>query len=170
LAVELLENRLLPAGDLLFQATESVAVTLRLSEGTVQIADSSEPSTVLASKPLNEITAGVRIEGNTFDVHLTIDAQFWDNDFEEIPYSSTSGTIRIVPAGSRNAIPEPSTFLSSRFSSWAQRCTCGGSCQNATAPHAYGGHTVSQAITARPGCPPRRFLLFLCRSTGCGGP
>ena len=74
LAVELLENRLLLTGDLLYQATEPVALTLRLSEGTVQIVDTSQPATVLASKPLNEITAGVRIEGNTFDVSLTIDA------------------------------------------------------------------------------------------------
>jgi len=74
LAVEFLEDRRLLAADLVYQATESVALTLRLSEGTVQIVDTSQLTTVLASTPLNEITAGVRIDGNAFDVSLTIDA------------------------------------------------------------------------------------------------
>ena len=74
MGVELLEDRRLLAGDLLFQATESGNLTLRLSAGDVQIVDTSAPATVFASKPVSDITAGVRIEGNTHDVNLTIDA------------------------------------------------------------------------------------------------
>ncbi|NLX96068.1 MAG: hypothetical protein GXY83_07820, partial [Rhodopirellula sp.] len=72
--MELLEDRFLLAGNLLFQATGPGTVMLRLSGGDVQIVDTATAATVLASKPLGEITEGVRIEGNTFDVYLTIDA------------------------------------------------------------------------------------------------
>lgn len=72
LTAELLESRRLLTGDLFFQATGSGDLLLQLSGDTLQVVDTS--STVLASKSLDEITEGVLIEGNAYDVQLTIDA------------------------------------------------------------------------------------------------
>ncbi|MCI0464745.1 MAG: hypothetical protein L0Z62_48090, partial [Gemmataceae bacterium] len=74
LVVERLEDRLAPAGDLLFRATNATPLTLRVVGEDFQIVDSEAPFTVLASSPLAAITAGVRIEGADFDLHLTVDA------------------------------------------------------------------------------------------------
>lgn len=96
-ALECLEDRRLLAGGLLFQANESLAVTLRLAEGTVQIVETSEPATILASKPLAEITAGVRIEGNAFDVSLTMDGSL----------SAIAGGIQFVGGTGTNSLTGP---------------------------------------------------------------
>ena len=72
LTTELLEDRRLLAADLLFQATGPGDLFLRLSDSDLQIVDAS--STVLVAKPLSEITEGIQIDGNSYDVQLTIDA------------------------------------------------------------------------------------------------
>src|SRR5262245_13715173 len=74
LGLELLEDRITPTGDLWFQASGAEALTLRLSGEDLQIIDTGDPSQVRASRPLSAITTGVRIEGNGYDVGLTIDA------------------------------------------------------------------------------------------------
>ena len=74
LAIEQLEDRRLLAGSFLYQATASGDLLLRLADGDVQVVDGSTPPTVLAFKPLSEITTGVRIEGTTCNLNLTIDA------------------------------------------------------------------------------------------------
>ncbi len=66
LGVALLENRLLLAGDMLFEATAPGTLLLRLSGDDVQIVDAGMPTTVLAAKALDDISDGVRIEGNTY--------------------------------------------------------------------------------------------------------
>src|SRR5262245_4867984 len=75
LSVEQLEDRIAPVGDLVYQAIDATPLTLQLTtDEVVQIVNTNAPTTVLASKPLNEITEGVRIEGAGHDVRLTIDA------------------------------------------------------------------------------------------------
>jgi hypothetical protein len=74
LVVERLEDRIAPAGDLLFRATDATPLTLRVVGEDFQIVDSEASFTVLASSPLAAITAGVRIEGASHDLHLTIEA------------------------------------------------------------------------------------------------
>ncbi|HEX5104260.1 MAG TPA: hypothetical protein VFV87_10640, partial [Pirellulaceae bacterium] len=69
---EALEERQMLAGDLVYEADNAAPLTLRLSGGTVEIINSNT-SGVLASEALSDITTGVRIEGNEFDVRLTID-------------------------------------------------------------------------------------------------
>lgn len=73
-ALEGLEDRRLLTGGLLFQATESLAVTLRLAGEVVEIVDTGHPSAVRASMPAADITSGVQVFGNGFDVDLTLDA------------------------------------------------------------------------------------------------
>ena len=72
LAVELLEERLAPAGGLLYEATTAAPLTLRLTGNTLEVVNTNT-SGVLASKALADITTGVRIEGDGFNVNLTID-------------------------------------------------------------------------------------------------
>src|SRR5262249_52895660 len=74
LCLELLEERLAPAaGELLYQATGSMALLLRASGSNIQVVYADSPSTVLASRSLFEITDGIHIVGNGFNVGLTID-------------------------------------------------------------------------------------------------
>src|SRR5262249_10519340 len=74
LGLELLEERITPVGDFRFQASGAGALTLRQAGGDLQIVDTDAPSVVQAAKPLSDITGGVRIEANGFNVNLTIDA------------------------------------------------------------------------------------------------
>src|SRR5262245_2737741 len=72
LTLEILEERLAPAGNLLYTATDPAPLTLRLSGGTIEVANTTT-SGVLASKALADITSGVLIQGSSFNVNLTID-------------------------------------------------------------------------------------------------
>ncbi len=69
---EILEERLAPAGGLLYEAVTAAPLTLRLSGNTVEVVNSNT-SGVLASKALADIDSGVRIDGHGFNVNLTID-------------------------------------------------------------------------------------------------
>ncbi len=73
LTLEFLEDRRMMAGNLDYQAVASTPLTLRLASDDLQVVDSNNPSIVLASELLSDITGGVHIEGNSFDVNLTID-------------------------------------------------------------------------------------------------
>src|SRR5262245_5402156 len=72
LAPESLEERLAPAGNLFYEAVSPAPLTLRLSGNTVEVVNTNT-SGVLASKALSEISTGVLIEGDGFNVNLTID-------------------------------------------------------------------------------------------------
>src|SRR5262245_212542 len=71
-AIEILEERLAPAGGLIYEAISAAPLTLRLSGGTLEIVNTTT-SGVLASKALADITTGVRIEGDGYNANLTID-------------------------------------------------------------------------------------------------
>src|SRR5437660_11234871 len=71
LGMELLEDRITPVGDWRYQAGGAAALTLRQEGGELQIVETDAPSVVHAAKPLADITGGVQIEGNGFDVNLT---------------------------------------------------------------------------------------------------
>src|SRR5262249_32984497 len=74
LILERLEERLAPAaGQLLYPATRSMALLLRAAGSDIQVVYADSPSTVLASRSLLEITDGIRIVGNGYNVNLTID-------------------------------------------------------------------------------------------------
>jgi hypothetical protein len=75
LSLERLEDRIvLNADSLFFQALDSTPLTLRQSGVEIQIVKTQAPFEVLTSRPMAEISAGVRVEGNGHDVSLTIDA------------------------------------------------------------------------------------------------
>ena len=73
---EPLEPRILLAANLDFLASASTPqqLTLLADSTRVQIVASNDPSQVLASELLANITGGVRVAGNGFDLQLTIDA------------------------------------------------------------------------------------------------
>jgi hypothetical protein len=70
--IENLEERLVLAGQLLYEAITEAPLTLQLSGGTVEVVNTIT-SGVLASKALADITTGVRIEAAGFNIDLTID-------------------------------------------------------------------------------------------------
>src|SRR5215212_5167773 len=72
LGLESLEQRLMLAGGLLYEAISPAPLTLRLSGNTFEVVNTTT-SGVLASKALADITTGVRIEGDGFNFNLTID-------------------------------------------------------------------------------------------------
>lgn len=79
--LEELEARILLAGDvgddtreLLYTATSATPLTLRQVGTDLQVVNTTNPAVLFASKPLSEITIGIRLEGANFDVSLTIDA------------------------------------------------------------------------------------------------
>ena len=67
-----LEERIAPAGGLTYAAISPAPLTVRLSGNTVEVIN-TVTSGVLASKALVEIDAGVKIDGNGFNVTLTVD-------------------------------------------------------------------------------------------------
>ena len=76
LAGEVLEERTLLSSSLVFTAgaASPTSVTLRMDGTDVQVVDSANSSTVLASESLANITNGVQIAGNGFNVSLTVDS------------------------------------------------------------------------------------------------
>src|SRR5437764_754972 len=76
LACEVLEDRTLLSSSLVFTAGAATPkdVTLRADGSTVEVVDSSNFSTVLASELLSNITSGAQISGNGFNVNLTVDS------------------------------------------------------------------------------------------------
>src|SRR4051794_22832052 len=72
LGLESLEARLMLTGGLLYEAISPAPLTLRLSGNTFEVVNTTT-SGVLASKALEGITTGVRIEGDGFNFDLTID-------------------------------------------------------------------------------------------------
>src|SRR5262245_20514269 len=97
LGLEPLEDRVTPTGDLWYQAGGAEDLTLRRSGDDLQVVDTNRLSVVRASKPLGQITDGVRIEGNGFDVNLTVDASV----------SRVAGGIRFDAGAGTNALLGP---------------------------------------------------------------
>ena len=71
--IQRLEDRTLLSAAMLFQAIDATPLTLQVAETELQVVDTNSPETVLASAVLSELTAGVTIAGNGYDVDLTID-------------------------------------------------------------------------------------------------
>src|SRR5262245_2179445 len=74
LTVETLEDRTLLDSSLSYQAVANTPLTLRQAGNELQVVDSTNNSVVLASELVANITGGVRIAGDHFDVALTVDA------------------------------------------------------------------------------------------------
>ena len=73
-AVESLEARILLTQDLLYRSTDATPLTLRATGNVLQVVPTTDPSTVLAARPIALIAGGVRVEGGGYDVSYTIDA------------------------------------------------------------------------------------------------
>ncbi|MFO0939982.1 MAG: hypothetical protein U0930_04380 [Pirellulales bacterium] len=72
--VEHLEGRLLmDASGLLYRATNDTPITLLVRSGQLEVVETAFPTQVFASSPLATLTQGAVIEGNGFDLRLTID-------------------------------------------------------------------------------------------------
>src|SRR5436190_17481482 len=71
---EILEVRVLLSSTLTYQASANSTLTLTQSGSDLQLVDSAHPSTILAHETAGNITGGVQIFGNQFDVTLTVDA------------------------------------------------------------------------------------------------
>src|SRR5262249_57036474 len=68
LQLEQLEDRITPAGSLLYQALDDTSLLLRLAGADLQIVNADAPSVLLASKALGDITDGVTVPGNGYNV------------------------------------------------------------------------------------------------------
>src|SRR4051794_10783995 len=73
LGIEVLEDRLAPAGLFTFQATRDLTLTLRVSNQDLQVVDTQNPAVVLASQQVAE-TTGVQVAAGNLNVSLTVDA------------------------------------------------------------------------------------------------
>src|SRR5262245_866632 len=75
-ACEVLEDLTMLSSGLSFTAAADTPqnLTLRVDGTNVQVVDSANASRVLASESLANITNGVQISGNGFDVNLTVDS------------------------------------------------------------------------------------------------
>src|SRR5262245_23286622 len=72
--IEHLEDRLmLDSRSLLYQAADARPLLLQLSGDRAEIVNADSPSEIIVSRPLRDISSGVRIDGAGYDVRLTID-------------------------------------------------------------------------------------------------
>jgi hypothetical protein len=102
LCFEALEVRTLLDASLTYQAAADTPLTLRLAASELQIVDSTNPSTVFASESLANLTDGVLVEGNGFNVNLTV-----DSGVPQVPggvlFAGGSGTNTLVGPGRNTA-------------------------------------------------------------------
>jgi hypothetical protein len=100
LVLESLEDRLL-LSTLAYNAVDSTPLTLLLAGNQLEVVQTANPSTVLASNKLNQ-TSAVQIGANGFNVSLTIDASVPTISPGGVQFDGGSGTATLIGPNTTN--------------------------------------------------------------------
>ena len=99
--LENLEDRVLLAS-LVYQAVDSTPLTLLQSGNKIEVVKTANPNSVLASTNLNQITGGVLVGANGFNVSLTIDASLPTGVPGGVLFDGGSGTSTLLGPNANN--------------------------------------------------------------------